>query len=67
MDRIISFIIGIILVLISLTLAYGYGANIYKMFAKDSSKETTVIRLIGVVVPPLGIFEGFINFEDEGE
>lgn len=58
-------IIGVI-ALMALT-AYGYAANVYKVFGLDfaSPYKAEVIRTVGVFVPPVGVIAGFVTFDEE--
>lgn len=55
--------LGIFMILIAITGAIGYVMNIIKVFGLDFCELTgvMVIRIIGILMPPLGAVVGYIQ------
>lgn len=56
-----------IIFLVVLFLVYGYFTNVYRLVKLDfeSPYKAETIRTIGVAIPPVGMFLGYINIEDK--
>jgi hypothetical protein len=50
-----------------LTILYGWVANIYKLCVADfePSYKEEIVRSIGIVIAPVGVIAGFIDFDSE--
>lgn len=57
---------SILIIGIYILAVWGYIANIYKLTDCDFDKpyKAEVIRVVGIVVPPVGCVTGFIHIDD---
>lgn len=56
------------IILLFILIAYGWSNNIYRLVTKDDfepSYKAELLRGAGIFVAPLGVFLGFITFEEE--
>ena len=60
----ILLIIALVLVVIS-----GYFQNIYKLTTLDfePNYKAETVRIIGIVIPPVGLIVGWVTFDEEVE
>lgn len=58
--------LGFVIVGIYILLVWGYIANIYKLTECNfkAPYKTEVIRIVGIVVPPVGCVTGFMSLDD---
>ena len=58
--------LGLGIIAIYLIAVWGYIANIYKLTDCDFDKpyKAEVIRVVGIVVPPVGCVTGFIDIDE---
>lgn len=57
---------SILIIGIYILAVWGYIANIYKLTDCDFDKphKAEVIRIVGIVVPPVGCITGFMHIDD---
>lgn len=57
---------SILIIGIYILAVWGYIANIYKLTDCDFDKpyKAEVIRVVGIVVPPVGCITGFMHIDD---
>lgn len=58
--------LGFVIVGIYILLVWGYIANIYKLTECNfkAPYKAEVIRVVGIVVPPVGCVTGFMHIDD---
>lgn len=58
--------LGVVIIGIYILAVWGYIANIYKLTECDFDKpyKAEVIRVVGIVVPPVGCVTGFMHIDD---
>ncbi len=62
-------VIVIASIVVILAIVYGYFSNIYKLTQTDfePNYKEEVFRAVGVVLPPVGIIVGYIDFEQTSQ
>lgn len=69
MGNILKLLISLVPVVLMLSILIGWFMNVFAVFKLDFQEpyKAEVVRVLGIVIPPVGGMAGYVTFEEEKE